>query len=184
MILLKLFYEFFFIGMFSVGGGLATLPFLYDLTERYDWFTRTELIDMIAISESTPGPLGINMATFAGFNTAGIIGGIVATMGIVVPALIVIISIAKVLDKFKGNKYVTAAFYGIRPAVAALIFCSAWDVIKSTLFHAENIGVNINVLNIPALLTLIFIYFILGKYKKHPAFYIAIAAVLGAFITF
>lgn len=101
MTLITLFLEFFKIGLFSVGGGLATLPFLYKLAENYDWFTKVELIDMIAISESTPGPIGVNMATFAGFNTAGILGGVTATMGIVVPALLVIILIAKVLDKFK-----------------------------------------------------------------------------------
>lgn len=112
MTLITLFLEFFKIGLFSVGGGLATLPFLYDLADRYDWFTRVQLIDMIAISESTPGPIGVNMATFAGYNTAGIIGGFTATMGIVVPALLVIITIAKVLDKFKDNKYVQSAFYG------------------------------------------------------------------------
>lgn len=182
MELITLFLEFFKIGLFSVGGGLATLPFLYDIADKYDWFTRTDLIDMIAISESTPGPIGVNMATFAGFNTAGIVGGVVATMGIVVPALIVIISIAKVLDKFKDNKIVNAAFYGIRPAVAALILASAWDVIQSTLFHVDQSMLTF--FNWKAIICFVILYFLLVKYKKHPALYIALAALIGVFVPF
>ena len=182
MVLITLFFEFFKIGLFAVGGGLATLPFLYDLADKYDWFTRVELIDMIAISESTPGPIGVNMATYAGYNAAGVLGGIVATLGIVVPALIVILSIAKVLDKFKDNKYVNAAFYGIRPAVAALIFASAWDVIQSTLFHVEKSMLEF--FNWPAIICFGILYFLLVKYKKHPALYIALAALIGLFIPF
>lgn len=182
MTLITLFLEFFKIGLFSVGGGLATLPFLYKLAENYDWFTKVELIDMIAISESTPGPIGVNMATFAGYNTAGIIGGITATMGIVVPALLVIITIAKVLDKFKQNKYVVSAFYGIRPAVAALILASAWNVIQTTLFNtkADLLGF----FNWPALICFGILYFLLVKYKKHPVLYIGLAALAGMFIPF
>ena len=182
MVLFTLFFEFFKIGLFSVGGGLATLPFLYDLADKYTWFTRTELVNMIAISESTPGPIGVNMATYAGYNAAGILGGVVATMGIVVPALIVIISIAKVLTKFKNNKYVNAAFYGIRPAVAALILASAWDVIQSTLFHVDKTMMEF--FNWPALIFFAILYYLLVKYQKHPILYIALAAVVGMFISF
>lgn len=182
MTLITLFLEFFKIGLFSVGGGLATLPFLYKLAENYDWFTKVELIDMIAISESTPGPIGVNMATFAGFNTAGILGGVTATMGIVVPALLVIILIAKVLDKFKQNKYVISAFYGIRPAVAALILASAWNVIQTTLFDTDAQGLAF--FNWPALLCFAILYFLLVKYKKHPVLYIGLAALAGIFIPF
>ena len=182
MVLFTLFFEFFKIGLFSVGGGLATLPFLYDLADKYTWFTRTELVNMIAISESTPGPIGVNMATYAGYNAAGILGGVVATMGIVVPALIVIISIAKVLTKFKNNKYVDAAFYGIRPAVAALILASAWDVIQSTLFHVGKTMMEF--FNWPALIFFAILYYLLVKYQKHPILYIALAAVVGMFISF
>ncbi|NLK24907.1 MAG: chromate transporter [Clostridiales bacterium] len=182
MIYLILFFEFFKIGLFSVGGGLATLPFLYNLADRYDWFTRTDLIDMIAISESTPGPIGVNMATYAGYNAAGVLGGIVATLGIVVPALLVIISIAKILSKFKDNKYVDSAFYGIRPAVAALILASAWDVIESTLINVSQ--KKIAYFNIPAIICFALIYFLLVKYKKHPILYIGLAALIGIFVSF
>lgn len=183
MILFTLFYEFFLIGLFSVGGGLATLPFLYTLSDRYGWFSRVELIDMIAVSESTPGPLGVNIATFAGYNTAGILGGIIATMGLVVPALIIILLIAKFLDKFKDSKVVQSAFYGIRPAVAALIFTSAWGIVKETLFQFEN-EISINFINWKAMIVFVILYYGIIKYKKHPALYIGIAASLGIFISF
>ena len=121
MIYLILAYEFFKIGLFSIGGGMATLPFLMDLTGKYDWFTISELTNMVAISESTPGPVGINMATYAGYNAAGVPGAIVATLALTAPAWIIIILIAKFLENFSENRNVKAAFYGIRPAVAALI---------------------------------------------------------------
>ena len=94
MIYLQLFWEFFKAGLFSVGGGLATLPFLYDISDRLGWFTHAQIADMLAISESTPGPIGVNMATYAGFTSAGIPGGVVATLGLVTPSVIVILIIA------------------------------------------------------------------------------------------
>ena len=109
MIYLKLFYEFFKIGLFAVGGGAATIPFLSSLSEKTAWFTQTDLANMIAISESTPGPIGVNMATYAGFNAGssfgsfwyGIAGGVVATLSLVLPSVIVCIIVYKFLEKFK-----------------------------------------------------------------------------------
>ena len=103
--LVLLFIEFFKTGLFAIGGGLATLPFLYDLSDKYDWFDRGMLANMIAISESTPGPIGVNMSTYAGFNAEGVVGGIVATVALVMPSLIIIIIVAKFLGKFNDNKY-------------------------------------------------------------------------------
>ena len=117
MSLLILIFEFFKIGLFSIGGGLATLPFLYRLADKYPWFSAKQIPDMIAVSESTPGPLGINMATYTGFQHSGVIGSIAATFGLVLPSVIIIILISKVLEKFRSNKYVEYAFYGLRPAV-------------------------------------------------------------------
>lgn len=121
MSLLILIFEFFKIGLFSIGGGLATLPFLYRLADKYPWFSAKQIPDMIAVSESTPGPLGINMATYTGFQHSGVIGSIAATFGLVLPSVIIIILISKVLEKFRSNKYVEYAFYGLRPAVMGLI---------------------------------------------------------------
>ncbi len=95
MIYLRLFYEFFKAGLFSIGGGLATLPFLYDISDTTGWFTHGQLADMLAISESTPGPIGINMATYVGFTTGGVPGAVIATVGIITPSIIVILLIAR-----------------------------------------------------------------------------------------
>ena len=106
MMLLRLFWEFFKIGLFAVGGGMATIPFLYDLSDRTGWFTYTQLADMIAISESTPGPIGVNMATYVGFTVAGIPGAVIATIGEVTPSIIVILIVAAMLTKFRNSNYV------------------------------------------------------------------------------
>ena len=114
----KLFWEFFKAGLFAIGGGMATVPFLQEMGDATGWFTSAELADMIAISESTPGPIGVNMATYVGNVTAGIPGGIIATLGLVTPSVIIILIVATVLKKFRDNKYVNSAFYGLRPATA------------------------------------------------------------------
>ena len=107
MLLLTLFFEFFKTGLFAVGGGMATLPFLYDMSARHpDWFTTSQLADMIAVSESTPGPIGVNMATYVGFETGGILGGLIATLGLVAPSIIVILIVARVLKQFRSNPIV------------------------------------------------------------------------------
>ncbi len=117
MIYLQLFYEFFKTGLFAVGGGLATLPFLYDMADRTGWFTRPQLADMLAVSESTPGPIGVNMATYVGFITCGIPGAIISTLGLVTPSVIVILIIAAFLKAFRHNRYVEAAFLRSAPGV-------------------------------------------------------------------
>ena len=122
MIFLQLFWEFFKTGLFAVGGGLATIPFLKDITLKYPWFTPQDLLDMIAVSESTPGPMGVNSATYAGFQAAGIPGALVATCSLVLPSVIVIILVSRALNRFKDSKLVQDGFYGLRPASAGLIF--------------------------------------------------------------
>ena len=148
MIYLILAYEFFKIGLFSIGGGMATLPFLMDLANKYDWFTVSELTNMVAISESTPGPVGINMATYAGYNAAGVLGAIVATLALTAPAWIIIILIAKFLENFSENANVKAAFYGIRPAVAALIGYAVWELLKIAIVAVSGGQVQVNLTNV------------------------------------
>lgn len=182
--LLDLFFSFFKIGLFAVGGGPATIPYLMDLTETKDWYTMKELTDMIAISESTPGPLGINMATYAGFTTAGILGGIIATLGLVTPSVIVIILIARFLNNFSENRYVKAAFFGIRPAVTALIAMAVYNLCKVSLFVETDAGF------VPAVKTMILaivVFFAMQnkKLKKlHPACWLLAAAVIGVVFRF
>lgn len=181
MTILQLVIEFFKIGLFSVGGGLATLPFLYDLADKYPWFTQTQLVDMIAVSESTPGPIGVNMATFAGYQAAGVLGGIMATLAMAIPAIIIISFIARILDKFKDNKYVNGAFYGLRPAVAALILASAFDILKSSLLHVDA-GAFLDMMNIPAIILMCILYWTIVKFKKHPIVYLLSAALIALII--
>lgn len=138
MIYLMLFVEFFKIGLFAVGGGLATLPFLTDLaTTHPEWYDMAMLSDMVAVSNSTPGPLGINMATYVGFHVAGVLGGILATVSLVLPSVIVILLVARILDKFRHSQLVQGAFQGLRPAVTGLIALAGFELIKISLIHMD-----------------------------------------------
>lgn len=137
MILLRLFYEFFKTGLFSIGGGMATLPFLKEIGESTGWYTYGDLLNMLAVSESTPGPIGINMATYVGYTVAGIPGVLAATIGEVTPCVIIILIVAAVLKSFRNNPYVDRAFYGLRPASAGLIGAAAIAVVLEVLLRSE-----------------------------------------------
>ncbi|MGI5959974.1 MAG: chromate transporter [Massiliimalia sp.] len=182
MTYLLLFVEFFKTGLFAIGGGLATLPFLYDLADKYPWFDRSMLADMIAVSESTPGPIGVNMATYAGFHAGGILGGIIATVGLVTPSVIVIVIVAKFLQKFSDNKYVNHAFYGLRPVVTALIAAACFEILKITVFTFDTfLSTNqiLDLINWKNTVLFAVLLFAVLKWKKHPIIYIAAGAVCG-----
>ena len=168
--------EFFKIGLFAVGGGLATVPFLFDLIDKYHWFTKDMLANMIAVSESTPGAMGVNMATYVGFHTTGsIIGAIITTLSLVAPSIIIITIIAHYLQKFKANPFVQYAFYGIRPVVCALIASVGLNLFITTIFQNHFSTFNL----IPFLLFVI-LFFLSNRFKKlHPIFIIIISATLG-----
>ncbi len=137
MIYLQLFYEFFKTGLFAVGGGMATLPFLSAIAEKTGWFTQGMLADMIAVSESTPGPMGVNMATYVGFTTAGVPGAIAATLGLITPSVIIILIIARFLKAFRDNQYVDAAFYGLRPCSVGLIAAAGMSVVSMAILNVD-----------------------------------------------
>ena len=182
MIYIRLFFEFCKIGLFSVGGGLATIPFLTDLGRRTGWFTYGQLADMIAISESTPGPLGVNMATYVGFTSAGIPGGIIATLGLIFPAIIIISIIARFLQAFRQSKVVDAVFYGLRAASVALITSAMLQVARIALMNHEMADGSVSLFYWPAIL-LAAAVFVCVKYtplkKLHPIIFIAASAVIG-----
>ncbi|MBR0208543.1 MAG: chromate transporter [Oscillospiraceae bacterium] len=192
MILLTLFFEFFKTGLFAVGGGMATLPFLYDMSARHpDWFTTAQLADMIAVSESTPGPIGVNMATYVGFRTAGILGGLVATLGLAAPSVIIILLIARVLRQFRENRYVDAAFYGLRPCSVGLIAAAGLLVVKIALFDFDAYaasGALTDLFNVKALILaavlLVLTRAVKATKKLHPIFFILGAAVAGVVFSF
>jgi len=182
MTIIQLFIEFFKTGLFAVGGGLATLPFLYEMSAKFGWFTTQDIADLIAISESTPGPLGINMATYVGFKSVGLFGGVLTTLGLIIPSIIIIILISKVLDKFKSSVLVQKVFYGLRPASTALIAAAGLEVAKIALLNLglyEETGAILDLLNWKNAILAVLLYVALKKFKKHPLVYIAAAAVAG-----
>lgn len=191
MLYLRLFWEFFKTGLFAVGGGMATLPFLYSMSDATGWFSHAQLADMIAVSESTPGPIGVNMATYVGFSTAGVPGAVVATLGLITPSVIIILIIARVLAAFRQNKVVDAAFYGLRPCSVGLIAAAGLLVVKIALFDVDlyrQTGVLMNLFQWKAI-ALAAVLIVLTRYVKplkklHPVFFILGSAAVGALFSF
>lgn len=188
---LRLFWEFFKTGLFAVGGGLATLPFMYDISDKTGWFTHSMLADMVAVSESTPGPIGVNMATYVGFVTGGVPGAVIATVGLVTPSVIVILLIARVLKAFRENQYVDAGFYGLRPCSIGLIAAAGVLVVKLALFNTElyaSTGAIANLFNVKALILAAVLLAATRCIKKlkglHPIVFILASAVIGIVFSF
>ena len=186
MIYLQLFWEYFKTGLFAVGGGMATIPFLYDMSDKTGWFTHQDLANMIAVGESTPGPIGVNMATYVGFVTGigqggignAILGAVTASLGLVLPSLIVILIVAAMLNKFKNSKYVNRVFYGLRPASTGLIAAAGISVAVSNLFDLSALSVNWKGWILAAVLWLLTNK--VSKTKKlHPIIFIGASALAG-----
>ena len=182
-LLLELFLRFFYVGLFSVGGGLATLPFLQEMGEKTGWFTQTQLSDLVAVSESTPGPMGINMATYVGFTAAGIPGSIIAVLGEVAPAIVIIVIVSRVLLKFRSNKYVDYAFYGLRAASAGLIAVACLSVGQFAFFKNDvfaETGSFFASVNYWAIALTMVLFVGMRVFKKiHPVVFIALGAAVG-----
>ena len=188
---LRLFWEFFKTGLFAVGGGMATLPFMYDISDKTGWFTHSMLADMVAVSESTPGPIGVNMATYVGFVTGGVPGAVIATVGLVTPSVIVILLIARVLKAFRENQYVDAGFYGLRPCSVGLIAAAGVLVVKLALFNTElyaSTGAIADLFNVKALILAAVLLVATRCIKKlkglHPIVFILASAVIGIVFSF
>lgn len=193
MLYLRLFYEFFKTGLFSIGGGMATVPFLQNMAAKQHWFTSGQLADMIAVAESTPGPIGVNMATYVGYTTGhqaygiagGLLGAVIATIGLVMPSIIVILIVASFLAKFKDSKAVNAAFYGLRPASVGLIAAAGISIILICFFGCESIydligGISINAWEIILAIVLFVATRYIPKVKDlHPLCFILISAIAG-----
>lgn len=176
MMYVKLFWEFFQTGLFAVGGGMATLPFLYSISDRTGWFAREQLADMIAVSESTPGPIGVNMSTYSGYVTAGVPGAIVSTAGLITPSVIVILLLAAFLNKFHENKYVNAAFYGLRPASLAMITAAGLVLARVVFFAGGAVSIKTIIL---AVILLLLTHAVTFTKKLHPVLFIAFSAIVG-----
>lgn len=198
MIFLKLFWEFFKTGLFSVGGGMATIPFLQNISEKTGWFTSNQLADMIAVAESTPGPLGVNTATYVGYTVGianggiatGILGSVIATIGLITPSIIVIIVIASFLEKFRTNRYVDAAFYGLRPASVGLIGAAGISIVLLAFFRVTDLSQLAGQFHLDykqvllAALILVLTRYVPKVKKLHPICFIALSAVIGIVFRF
>ena len=181
MIYLQLFWEFFKTGLFAIGGGMATLPFLYDMSDKTGWFTRAQLADMIAVSESTPGPIGVNMATYVGYLTGGVPGAVTATLGLVTPSIIVILIVAAFLQAFRTSRYVTGAFYGLRPASTALITAAGLVVVKETFVVSAGFFWQGLIL---AAVIIVLTNFVKQTKGWHPIVFIGLSALVGVVFRF
>ncbi len=191
MLYWKLFWEFFKTGLFAIGGGMATIPFLYDLSDATGWFSRNDLANMIAVSESTPGPIGVNMASYVGFVTGmgeggllcALLGAVTATLGLVTPSIIVILIVAAVLKSFRNNPYVNHAFYGLRPASTGLIAAAGLSVAVSNLILVGGEAYHTFSLNGKGLVLGVVLWLLTNKVKKtkglHPIVFIGISAAAG-----
>lgn len=193
MLYLRLFMEFFKTGLFTVGGGMATIPFLYKMSDATGWFSYDDLANMIAVSESTPGPIGVNMATYVGYITGmqegghlyAVLGAATATLGLVTPSIIVILIVAMFLKSFRDNKYVNNAFYGLRPASMGLVAAAGLSVVINNLFEPESFanGFNMTGINWVGWGLAIVLWIFTNKVKKtkglHPIIFIVASAVAG-----
>ena len=180
--LLRLYWEFFKTGLFAVGGGMATLPFLKDIGETTGWYTYSDLMNMLAVSESTPGPIGVNMATYVGFLTGGVPGAVTATVGLIAPSVIVILIVAAFLQAFRDSKYVAGAFYGLRPASTALITAAGLVVVRETFWLTGGVlfwqGI------ILAAVLLVLTRWVRQTKNWHPIVFIGLSALVGVVFRF
>lgn len=185
MTYLYLFFEFFKVGLFAVGGGPATIPFLSELAHKsYGWYTEQDLVNFIAISEGTPGPIGINMATYAGYYAGGVPGGIIATLGLITPSILIILVIARFLKDFGKNKVVQSVFYGIRPAVAGLITVAVLNLFGMALYTYKDAVLSLHLPQF-AFCLLLFVCMQLKPLKKlHPIVWLGASAIIGIVFKF
>ena len=186
MIYLRLYFEFFKVGLFAIGGGLATLPFLYALGLKTGWFTAADVANMLAVSESTPGPIGVNMATYVGYTCAGIPGGVVATLGLATPCVLVILLIARALQSFRNNRYVEAGFYALRPASTGMISAAGFSVFVLVLLDLplyRQTGSLGDLFRWKNILLAVVLWVLTNKVKPlkklHPIVFILLAAAVG-----
>lgn len=212
MIFIKLFFEFLLIGFCAFGGGLATIPFLEELSQRTGWYSLDELANMIAVSESTPGAIGINMSTYVGYIASievygnplfGLIGGVCATLGLVTPSILVILVVCQFLNKFKNSKQVKWTFYGLRAASIGLIGSAAYSILTLSICSPSDAinGYNditnaggswlegcmeafLSFFDLKCLILALVMGFFIFKFKKHPILYIAISAIIGIIFNF
>ena len=173
--------EFFLTGLFAVGGGLATIPFLEEMSVKYGWFSLDMLSTMIAVSESTPGPIMVNMATFVGSAQAGFLGSAVATFGVVFPSFCVILLVTAILKNLTDNKYFKAILQGLKPCVIGIILATGLHlIVTNCVMMKDSLGVDIKAICILLILVAIMLgYQKVTQKKLSPIMLIVVSAVVG-----
>ena len=193
MILCKLFWEFCKTGLFAIGGGMATVPFLREIADKTGWFTAGQLADMIAVSESTPGPLGVNMATYVGYTVGstqlgspwmGIVGAVTATLGLIFPSIVIVLCIRIFLKRFRTSTLVDAALYGLRPASVALISAAGVEIVLFAILRVDSVyQIGAAQLSWKSVALAAGVYAgtnLIPKLKKlHPIWFILLSAIVG-----
>lgn len=183
MILLKLFWSFFQIGMFSFGGGMAALPLIQNqVVDLNNWLSLTEFTDLITIAEMTPGPIAINSATFVGIRIAGISGAIAATIGCVLPSAVIVSLLAWLYFKYKNLTVMQGVLYGLRPAVVALIASAGLSIFTLTVWGENGLSSNMGSVNYIAVMLFTIAVFILRKWKPNPIFILLGSGIIGGAI--
>lgn len=178
----KVFFEFFKVGLFTFGGGLASIPFFYDISERLGWFTTEQIADVIAIAGSCPGVLGTNMCTYLGFIVDGPLGALMASLGFMCPSVIIVLIVSRFIKQFRDNKIVNAAFYGLRAASVGLIASALLSVVKIALVNLDAFkasGSMLDLFIIPNILLAIVAFYVMKKWNPHPVFALGACAVVG-----
>lgn len=184
MILLRLFYEFLLTGLF-IFGGFSAIPFLQQMAINTGWFTQEQLMDIIAVSEATPGPISVNMATFTGFITAGIAGGVIATLGLIIPSITIASIVARLLNRFRDSSLVNSAFYGLRPASLGLIASAGLLIFRLSLTDIElwkQTGSLLDLFNFKEIALAVVLFVLMNRFKVHPIIFLAASAVVGIVI--
>lgn len=181
MLYIKLFYEFFKIGLFTIGGGLVTIPLLKDLAERTNWYDVSFITEMLAVSESTPGPIGLNMATYVGYEVAGVLGGIISTVAEIIPSIIIVSLVSVFFINFRENKNIQYALQSIRATVTALIAVVGVEMFRISVIGGQSVAIDdmMRSINFVKLLLFMAVLYLSRKYNKHPIFYICISGLIG-----
>jgi len=175
-----LFFEFVKIGFFAIGGGYATLPFLYQLSLVHHWFIPGDLTQMLAIASMMPGPIGINLASQVGFKVNGLIGTLIAVAGIMIPSLFFVFAVSKLLKKFEGNKFVLSIMYMLKPTSCGMVIAIGVSLLKDVVFPH---GVSVNGIDWIALVLFIILFTINFKKKLPPLAYLGFSAFVGITLT-
>ncbi len=180
MILLKLFLSFIQIGVFSIGGGMAAIPLIKDqIVDIHGWLALPEFVDLITIAEMTPGPIAINSATFVGTRVAGLPGALIATLGVILPSIIIVLTLAYVFNRFNEVKVLQRILKGLRPAVIALISSAGVTILALALKRNDDLSFALNNLDYLSIIIIGFSLILLRKYRKNPITIIALSGVVG-----